>query len=74
VGFKMRICDMCKEEISKDRYGIETQIKIFMSGDLGRISNRLHGDRGSEFCSVECAITWLTEFKALTTSTVNHNC
>jgi len=65
---------MCKEKLSKDKYDIDTQIKIFMSGDLGRISQQLHKDQDSEFCSVECAIRWLTQFKTLTKSIVNHNC
>lgn len=57
----MLICDMCKREIDREK----SKVEICIQGEYRDKLKKFGFNRKPDFCSLTCAIKYLTEFALL---------
>jgi len=57
----MLICDMCKKEIDPEK----SKVEIYIQGEYRDKLKKFGFNRKPDFCSLACAIKYLTEFALL---------
>ena len=57
----MIICDMCKKDITEE----SNQIQLWLGGKYREKICKLGFNHKPEFCSIDCAINYLSELKTI---------